>query len=170
VLCKENHLWTIFKRDCSFKLYSMGPKFDQLIQRYAILSHAKRHSAGPHMYCILVYISANSYYNSKIFWSMNQGPWWDCFMKKICLATTTMYMYIMDALKTPPPPLYRLFNVPHCISAYRPIGAPNTSSYYMKNVGGKRESLPFYCPDRPLYIEIVTLRAMFSLPMLEQVY
>jgi hypothetical protein len=49
------------------------------------------------------------------------------------------------------------------------IGAPNTSSYFMRNVGGKRESLSFYCPDRPLYIENVALRAMFSLSMLEHV-
>jgi hypothetical protein len=33
---------------CSFKSYSKGPKFDQLSQRYAILSHAMRHSAGLH--------------------------------------------------------------------------------------------------------------------------
>jgi hypothetical protein len=39
----------------------------------------------------------------------------------------------------------------------------------MKNVGGKRESLSFYCPDRPLYIENVALRAMYSLSMLEHV-
>jgi hypothetical protein len=45
------------------------------------------------------------------------------------------------------------------------MGAPNTSSYFMKNVGGKRES----GPDRPLYIENVALGAMFSLSMLEDV-
>jgi hypothetical protein len=39
----------------------------------------------------------------------------------------------------------------------------------MKNVGGKRESLSFYCPDRPQYIENVALGAMFSLSMLEHV-
>jgi hypothetical protein len=39
----------------------------------------------------------------------------------------------------------------------------------MKNVGGKRESLSFYCQDRPLYIENVALEAMFSLSMLEHV-
>jgi hypothetical protein len=33
--------------DCSFKSYSMGQKFDQFIQHYAILSHAMLHSAGP---------------------------------------------------------------------------------------------------------------------------
>jgi hypothetical protein len=38
-----------------------------------------QHSAGPHVF---VYISANSQQNSKIFYSMNQGPWWDCLMKK----------------------------------------------------------------------------------------
>jgi hypothetical protein len=39
----------------------------------------------------------------------------------------------------------------------------------MRNVGGERESLSFYCPDRPLYIENVALRAMYSLSMLEHV-
>jgi hypothetical protein len=38
-----------------------------------------QHSAGPH---IFGYISANSQQNSKIFYSMNQGPRWDCLMKK----------------------------------------------------------------------------------------
>jgi hypothetical protein len=41
-------------------------------------SSAMPHSAGPH---IFVYISANSQQNSKIFYSMNQGPRWDCLMK-----------------------------------------------------------------------------------------
>jgi hypothetical protein len=36
--------------DCSFKSYSTGPKFDQFIQRYAILSRAILHSTGPHMF------------------------------------------------------------------------------------------------------------------------
>jgi hypothetical protein len=56
-----------------------------------------------------------------------------------------------------------------CSSLHRPIGAPNTSSYFMKNVGEKRESLSFYCLDRPLYIENMALRAMFSLSLPEQV-
>jgi hypothetical protein len=38
-----------------------------------------QHVAGPH---IFVYISANSQQNSKIFYSMNQGPRWECLMKK----------------------------------------------------------------------------------------
>jgi hypothetical protein len=35
--------------DCSFKLYSMAPKFDPLIQRYAILIHRSR-DQGPTQY------------------------------------------------------------------------------------------------------------------------
>jgi hypothetical protein len=38
-----------------------------------------QHSVGPH---IFVYISANLQQNSKIFYSMNQGPRWVCLMKK----------------------------------------------------------------------------------------
>jgi hypothetical protein len=38
-----------------------------------------QHSTGPH---IFVYILANSQPNSKIFFSMNQGPRWDCLRKK----------------------------------------------------------------------------------------
>jgi hypothetical protein len=38
---------TDFLTDCSFKWYSMGPKFDQFIHRYAILFRSMRHSAGP---------------------------------------------------------------------------------------------------------------------------
>jgi hypothetical protein len=72
-------------------------------------------------------------------------------------------IYIMDPLKGPS------LQISSCSSLRRPIGAPNTSSYFMKNVGGKRESLSFYCPDRPLYIENVALGAMFSLSMLEHV-
>jgi hypothetical protein len=70
---------------------------------------------------------------------------------------------IMDPLKGPSP------QISSCSSLHRPIGAPHTSSYFMRNVGGKRESLSCYCPDRPLYIENVALRAMYSLSMLEHV-
>jgi hypothetical protein len=70
---------------------------------------------------------------------------------------------IMDPLKGPS------LQISSCSSLHRPIGAPNTSSYYMRNAGGKRESLSFYCPDRSLYIENVALRAMYSLSMLEHV-
>jgi hypothetical protein len=38
-----------------------------------------QHNAGPH---IFVYVSENSQQNSKILYSMNQGPRCDCFMKK----------------------------------------------------------------------------------------
>jgi hypothetical protein len=69
----------------------------------------------------------------------------------------------MDPLKGPS------LQISSCSSLHRPIVAPNTSSYFMRNVGGKRESLSFYCPDRPLYIENVALRAMYSLSMLEHV-
>jgi hypothetical protein len=70
---------------------------------------------------------------------------------------------IMDPLKGPS------LQISSCSSLHRPIGAPNTSFYFMRNVGGKRESLSFYCPDRPLYIENVALQAMYSLSMLEHV-
>jgi hypothetical protein len=70
---------------------------------------------------------------------------------------------IMDPLKIPS------LQISSCSSLHRPTGAPNTSSYYMRNVWGKRESLSFYFPDRPLYIENVALRAMYSLSMLEHV-
>jgi hypothetical protein len=70
---------------------------------------------------------------------------------------------IMDLLKGPS------LQISSCSSLHRPIGAPNNSSYFMRNVGGKRESLSFYCPDRPLYIENVALRAMYSLSLLEHV-
>jgi hypothetical protein len=70
---------------------------------------------------------------------------------------------IMDPLKGPS------LQISSCSSLHRPIGATNTSSYFMRNVGGKRESLSFYCPVRPLYIENVALRAMYSLSMLEHV-
>jgi hypothetical protein len=70
---------------------------------------------------------------------------------------------IMDPLKGPS------LQISSCSSLHRPISAPNTSSYFIRNVGGKRESLSFYCPDRPLYIENVALRAMYSLSMLEHV-
>jgi hypothetical protein len=84
-------------------------------------------------------------------------------VKRSVLAPT-MYMYcIMDPLKGPS------LQISSCSSLQRPIGAPNTSSYFMKNVGGKRKSLSFYCQDRPLYIENVALGAMFSLSMLEHV-
>jgi hypothetical protein len=72
----------------------------------------------------------------------------------------------MDPLKGPS---LQICSCSSLHTVHRPIGAPNTSSYVMRNVGGKRESLSFYCPDLPLYIENVALRAMYSLSMLEHV-
>jgi hypothetical protein len=76
----------------------------------------------------------------------------------------TVRICMMDPLKGPS------LQINLCSSLHRPIGAPNTSSYFMRNVGGKMESLSFYSPDRPLYIENVALRAMFSLSMLKHVH
>jgi hypothetical protein len=53
-----------FLIDCSFKPYSMGPKFGQFIQGYVTLSRAMPHRAGPH---IFITFSANSQRYSKIF-------------------------------------------------------------------------------------------------------
>jgi hypothetical protein len=70
----------------------------------------------------------------------------------------------MDPLRGPS------LQISSCSSLHRPIGAPYTSSYFMKNVGEKRESLSFYCLDRPLYIKNMALRAMFSLSLPEHVH
>jgi hypothetical protein len=84
-----------------------------------------------------------------------------------CMPNPRMYMYyIMDPLKGPSLHV----QISSCSSLHRPIGAPNTSSYFMRNVGGKGKAYPFYCPYRPLYIENVALRAMYSLSMLEHVH
>jgi hypothetical protein len=40
----------------------------------------------------------------------------------------------------------------------------------MMNGGGKGKALSFYGPERPLSVQIVALRAMFSLHLLEQVH
>jgi hypothetical protein len=62
----------------------------------------------------------------------------------------------MDPLKGPS------LHISSCSLLHRPNGAPNTSSYFMRNVGGKRESLSFYCPDRPLYTECGATSDVFS--------
>jgi hypothetical protein len=85
-----------------------------------------------------------------------------------CLSYKQRCICIMDPLKGPS------LQISSCSSVHtvhRPIGAlPNTSSYFMRNIWGTRESLSFYCPDRPLYIENVALRAIYSLSMLEHVH
>jgi hypothetical protein len=57
-----------------------------------------QHSAGPYVF---VYISANLQQNSKIFWSMNQGPKWDCLMKKTRgrKSRDTVFLMIPKSLK-----------------------------------------------------------------------
>jgi hypothetical protein len=71
------------------------------------------------------------------------------------LYSICMYTGIVDELK-PPPPLYRLVHVPHCISQ---LALSTLLLLYEE-----------YCPDRPQYIKIVVLPAMFSLSMQEHVY
>jgi hypothetical protein len=47
LICDTSGKSQFFFIDSSFKSYSMGPRFDQLIQRYAIWSGAMQHSAEP---------------------------------------------------------------------------------------------------------------------------
>jgi hypothetical protein len=56
--------------------------------------------------------------------------WKEMFWPQRCIC-------IMDPLKGPS------LQISSCSSLHRPIGAANTSSYVMRNVGGKRESLSF---------------------------
>jgi hypothetical protein len=86
--------------------------------------------------------------------------------EKTCSLGCLQQLHPVFILHTKDPPLYILVKVPHCIGQ---LALLTLSLIIWRMMVGKRERLSCYCPGQPLYIEVVTMRAIFSLSMLEHV-